>query len=115
MPARQLHQLGVLADELVQSVLQVEAQGDRALEELTPGGREAAARRGDADERRRRVEGERVVDRGDDGDPFVGLSRVLRVQDRHDGLRTVPDDAAHRLAVVRVARAALSEDQILLA
>ena len=95
--------------------LEVEAVGDRALQELPPGGREAAARRGDADERRRRLKGKRVVDRADNRDPLVGLSGSLRVEDRYDRLGAVPDDAAHRLAVVRVAALTLSENQISLA
>ena len=50
--ARELDQLRVLGDELVQAALEVEAGRDRLLQQLAPGRREAAALRGDADERR---------------------------------------------------------------
>ena len=108
--ARELDQLRVVAQELVQAVLDVEPARDAALQELAPRRREAAARRGDADERRRRVEAERVVDGADDRDPLVGLPRPLRVEDRDDRVGAVANDAAHRLAVVRIAGLALSED-----
>ena len=47
--------------------------------------------------------------------PTIGMPRALRracgVEDRHRRVRAVADDPAHRLAVVRVVREALSEDQ----
>ena len=49
-------QLGVVHEVLVQAVLDVEPGRDRALQELAPRRREPPALRGDADERRRRLE-----------------------------------------------------------
>ena len=47
----------------------------------------------------------------DDRDALVTLSRPLRVEDRHHRIGPVADDPAHRLAVVRVVREALAEDE----
>ena len=47
----------------------------------------------------------------DDRDALVALARPLRVEDRDDRIRPVADDPAHRLAVVRVVREALAEDE----
>ena len=66
-------QLGVVADELVQPAFEVEPRADRVLQELAPGGREAAALGRDADGRRGRPVGERFVDGGDDRDLAVAL------------------------------------------
>ena len=108
----ELGQLRVVGDELVQAVLEIEALRDAALQQLAPRGREAATLRRDADERGRRVEAERVVDAPDDRDAVVRLSRARRVEDRDDRLGAVREDAARGLAVVRVVRATLSEDQV---
>ena len=51
---RQARELGVEGQELVQAVLDVETGGDRVAQQHAPLGREAAALRRDADERRRR-------------------------------------------------------------
>ena len=71
--------------------------------------REASARRGDADERGRRVEAERIFDRADDREAGRSRRRV-GVEQRDDLLRRVAHDTAGRLTEVRVARFALSED-----
>ena len=107
----ELDQLGVVLQVLVQAVLDVEPCRDALLQQLAPGGREAAALGGDADERRRRAEGEAVLDRADDRDALVALARALGVDDRHGRVGAVLHDPAHRLAVVRVAALALGEDQ----
>src|SRR5215210_5380897 len=112
MPRRQLRELGIVGDELVEAVLDVETLRDRRLEQLAPLRRKATALRRDADERGRRVEAQRVGDGGDYGDPVVRLARVRRVEDRDDRIGAVVEDAARRLSVVRVRRAALSEDQV---
>ena len=95
----------------MQPVLDVEAGGDARAEELAPRWREPAALRSDADERRRRPEAERGVDRPHDRDVAVRLAGVLRVEDGDDRIATVVDDAAGGLPVMGVARATLSEDQ----
>ena len=64
-------QLGIVGDELVQAALDVEPGGDARLQELAPGRREAATLRRDADDRDRRLERQRVVDRTDDRDALV--------------------------------------------
>ena len=56
VPRRESGQLGIVGDELVQAVLDVEPVRDAALQQLAPGRREAAALRRDADERRGRPE-----------------------------------------------------------
>jgi hypothetical protein len=96
----------------VQAVLEVKALCDAALQQLAPLGREAAARGGDADDGRRRVEAERVVDGGDDGHARLGLARAGRVEHGHDRVTGVAEDPAPRLPVVDVAGVALSEDQV---
>ena len=103
-------QLRIVADELVEPVLEVEPRADRVLQELAPGGREATALGRDADGRRGRPVRERFLDGGDDRDLAVRLPRPLGVEDRDDGVGCVVDDAAHRLPVVLVAGFALSED-----
>ena len=62
VPRRELGQLRVVGEELVQAVLEVEPLRDAALQQLAPRGREASALGRDADERGRRAEAERVVD-----------------------------------------------------
>src|SRR5919204_639043 len=109
---RELDQLRVVVQELVQTVLDVEPLGDRRLQQLAPGRRGTAAPGGDADERGGRVEAERVVDRRHDRDAVLRLARPGGVEDRHGRVGRVPDDAPCGLAVVRVVGAALSEDQV---
>ena len=108
---RERAQLLVVAQELVQAVLDVETARDDRLQQLAPRGREAPARGGDADERRRRLVAEGLLDRADDRDAALGLPRSGRVEDRDDGSLAVGEDAARGLAVVRVAGEALGEDQ----
>ena len=57
---------------------------DRVAQQLAPLGREAPARGRDADERGRRLEAERLVDRADDREAALGLPRPLRVEQRDD-------------------------------
>ena len=110
VPLGQRRELLVLADELVQPALDVEAGADRALQQLPPCRWKAPALGCDADDRRRGPELERLLDGADDRDVAVALPRSRRVEDRNDGVRAVVDDAPHRLPVVLVARFALSED-----
>ena len=79
--ARERDQLLVLADELVQPALEVEPGRDRLLQQLAPGGREAAALGGDADDRGRRPVLQALLDGGDDRDALVA-SRPARVESR---------------------------------
>ena len=95
----------------MQPALDVEAGRDARLQELAPRGREAAALRRDADDRdvsarsgARRRPCRRSGSRRAPRPP-------LRVEDGDDGVGPVADDPAHRLAVVRVVREALAEDQ----
>ena len=108
---RQLDQLRVVRQELVQAVLDVQALRRCSSQQLAPRRREAAALGRDADDRRRRAEAERVVDRADDRDAALGLPRARRVEERHDRPFAVGEHAAGRLPVVRVAGEALGEDQ----
>jgi hypothetical protein len=78
-----------------------------------PRRRKAPALRRHADERCRRLEGQRLLHRPDDGDAVVDLPRSLRVEDGDDVVAAVAQDAERRLPVVRVDGEALSEDQIL--
>ena len=107
--ACEVDELGVARQELVQPVLDVEAVRNARADLLAERGREAAARRRDADERCVRVEAERVVDGADDREAVLGLPLALGVEQRDDLLRRVAHDAPRRLPVVRVARLALSE------
>jgi hypothetical protein len=95
----------------VEAVLDVEAGRDAGLEEHAPGGREPPAGGRDADERRRRVVGERLLDRADDREALLGLPRPRRVEDRDDLLGPVAKHAARGLPVVRVAGEPLRQDQ----
>ena len=64
---RELAKLGVVREELVQPVLDVEAGSSmQPLQDLDPRRREPPALRGDADERRRRLERQRILDGPDD-------------------------------------------------
>jgi hypothetical protein len=101
--------LFVVAQELVEPVLDVQPGDDRLLEQLAPGGRKAAALRGHADQGRVRFVLQPLLDSADDRDLLVALAGSLGVDDRDRGVRAVRDDAPHRLAVVRVVRLALSE------
>ena len=107
----ELRQLGVLGDELVQAALDVEPCCDARLQKVAPRGREATSLGRDARRSRRsaRTEAHRRPSRRS-GSPRA-LPRPLRVEDRHDRIGPVADDPAHRLAVVRVVREALAEDE----
>ncbi len=76
-------------------------------------GREASALRGHTDERRRRRERKRVLDRADDRNAVVALAHSLRVEDGDDVVAPVTENSERRLPVVRVGGEALSEDQVL--
>ena len=112
VPGRELAQLRVLREELVQPVLDVQALRDAALQQLAPLGREAAAGRRDADDGGVGAEAERVVDGADDRHAVLCLARPLRVEERGDRFAFVADDPARRLPVVRVAREPFSEDEV---
>ncbi len=111
MAPGQLDELGVVGDELVQAVLDRDALAQARLQDLAPCGRERAALRGDPDERHGRLEAKRLAHGGDDRKAVHRLARVLRVEDRDDVLAPVAQHATHRLAVVRVGRIALCEDE----
>ena len=110
--ARERGELGIVGDELVQAVLEVEPRRDALLEQLAPRRREPPALRGDADERGRRLEAaaRRRRCRRPGSRPRVSPARS-RVEQRDDLLRPVAHDAARGLAEVRVAGAALGEDE----
>src|SRR5207249_4505959 len=107
--AGKLAQLGVVREKLVQAVLDVEPGLDARLQELSPLRREAAALGRDADECGRRLIDQRLLHRGDDRDAVERLAGPGRVDHHHRRIGRVADDSARRLAVVRVARATLSE------
>ena len=100
VPIRERAQLLVAREELVQAVLHVQAVRDRVAEERTPGGREATALGGDADEGGGRLEAERVVDGADDQDAVLLLPDARRVEQRDDGPLAVREHAPRRLPVV---------------
>ncbi len=108
---REPAQLLVVGEELVQAVLDVEPVPDRALQQLAPRGREPSSGRRDADERRRRLEAERVLDRAHDRHAALRLPRARRVEQRDHRPLPVREHAAGGLAVVGVAGEALGEDQ----
>ena len=98
---RQLGQLRIVGQELVQPVLEVQALRDAALQELAPGRREPPALGRDPDHRRRRPEAEGVVHRRDDRHAGLRLPRARRVEERHDLPFPVREHAAGGLPVVR--------------
>ena len=108
--SRELDELGVGGQELVQAVVDVEAVLDAGADLLQERRREAAARRRDADERGVGAEAQRILDRADDREAQLRLAGALGVEQRDDLLRRVAHDAASRLAEVRVAGFALSEN-----
>src|SRR5205823_10340902 len=112
VPHRKLGQLRIVGEELVQAVLDIETLGDAGADQVSPGRREAASLGRDPHERRGRVEAERVVDRAYYRYAVLCLSRAGGVEDRHRRVLRVAEYAARRLPVVRVARLALSEDQV---
>jgi hypothetical protein len=113
VPARELLEVRILRQEHVQAVLDVEPGLDAFLQQIDPGGRKASALGGDADERRVRAVLLGVGDRADDRNAVFGVALLAcRVEDRRHVVAPVAQDAAHRLAVVRVGAEALSEDQI---
>ncbi len=105
-------QLVVLGDELVQPVLHVEPGADRVLQQLAPCRREAAALRRDAHQRTRRLVLQRLVDAAHDRKAVLGVTRGARaVEQRDNMLGAVAHHAPRGLAVVRVGRPALGEDE----
>ena len=73
---RELDELGVGGEELVQAVLDVEPVRDARADQFAERRREAAAGGRDADERGGRLEAERVVDRADDREALLRLPRA---------------------------------------
>jgi hypothetical protein len=112
VPRGELGELRVLADELVQAALHVEALRDGGLEQLAPLRGKAAALGGHADDGGGRVEAERVVHARDDRDPVLQLSGPRGVEDRHRRVWRVADHPAGGLAVMRIPRVALSEYEV---
>jgi hypothetical protein len=110
--AGKCRQLIIVVHELVQAALDVQAGGDASLQQLAPLRREASALRGDAHERSIWPECERLVERLDDGDTVEPRAEPLRVEQADDVVAPVADDAARRLAIVRVAGVALGQDQV---
>ena len=110
--ARERRQLGVVGDELVQAVLDVEPVRDRSR---------GAARARPAGSGRPAVatptsavvgsSGSASATRADDREAVLGLPRPRRVEHRDDVVAAGSADAARGLAVVRVAGEALGEDQ----
>src|ERR1700694_2976976 len=98
----------------METVLDVQAGLDRRLQEVAPGRREPATLGRDSYEGRGGLEPQRLGDGAHDRDLPIRLPHSLRVEDRHGRMRAVGDAAAHRLAVMRVSRLALSEDQVAL-
>ena len=82
-----------------------------AAQEHAPGGREAAPLSRDADERDGRPEHERTPPRRRRSGRRPPRPGTLGVEDRDDVVAAVAEDAVHRLAVVRVGRVPLGEDQ----
>ena len=80
VPGRELGELRVVGDELVQAALDVEAVARCSPSAAAPGGREAAALGRDADERGGRARSGALVDRGHDRDPL--LVSPARVESR---------------------------------
>src|SRR5439155_16926948 len=112
VPARELGQLRVVGEELVQAVLDVEPGLDALRQQLAPGRREAAALGRNADERRGWLEMKRLLDGRVHRNAVEALAGPRRVDDGHGGVRRVADDAAGGLARMRVAGAALSEYEV---
>jgi hypothetical protein len=108
----QLGKLGVVREELVQAVLDVEAGFDAVPEQLPPGRGEATALGRDADDGGGRLVGEGVLDCRDDRNAVKCLSRAGRVDDHDARIGRVADHPPRCLAVVRVAGATLSEYEI---
>ena len=110
--ARELGQLGVLGDELVQAALDVEPGCDAT----SSAARARPAGSGRPASRRRRPRPSARTASASSTVPTIGMPswcsrRPLRVEDRDDRIGAVADDPAHRLAVVRVVREALAEDE----
>src|SRR6266508_3053677 len=112
VPRGELRQAGNVVQADVQPVLEVEAFRDAVLQQLLPVAGEVAALRDNSDERGVWVEAEGVVDGANDRHAVIGCPGALRVEDRHDGLAPVAHDAAQGLAVVRIVREPLSEDEV---
>ena len=74
-------QLGIVGEEDVKPVLDVEPVDDAAAQDVHPRRWESAALRGDPDERRVRLEAERIVDGRDDRHALLRLARA-RVESR---------------------------------
>ena len=107
---RELGQLRILRDELVKPLST--SRPWRSSSSRARATREESARPASRLRPRRpwaRREG--FFDGADDRDSVVRLPRPGRVEDRDHRVRPVADDAAHRLAVVRVVREALAEDE----
>src|SRR5207237_2621006 len=111
---RRLAAVGVEGRPHTRAVLVVAPVLRAGGQQRPPVGGELAALRDDADERGRRLERKRLLDRGDDRDAVLALPRPRRVEDRDHVVASIAEDAVHRLAVVRVLRIALGEYEIAL-
>ena len=104
-------ELGVVFDELVQTVVDPDSVSDAFAQKLSPRGREPPADGRYADERGGRMERQRRGDIAHDRHVPLVLTDARRVENGHDVVRAVPQDAVHRLGPMRIAREALCEDQ----
>ena len=95
----------------METVLEIEALRDAALQQLLPVAGKVAALGDDADERGVRAKRKRLADRADDRDAVLSLARALGVEHRDNGFAPVTHDAARSLGVVRIVRELFSEDQ----
>jgi hypothetical protein len=104
--------LRVVGQELVQAALDVEAVLDARAQQRPPGGWKPSSLCGDADDRGRGAERDRLGERADDRRALELSSRPGGVDDGDDGVRRVTEDATGGLAVVRVARVTLGQDDV---
>ena len=101
-------ELGIVAQELMQPRMDVEPRADRLEDDRSPGGRQLAARRRDAEQQPVGTNGaiERVGQASDERDVVTGDRLVhvatdhRRIEDRDDVVPAVADDAGRGLGVV---------------
>ena len=104
-------ELRILGDELVQAALDVEPRCDAAFRRSRHAGGKRPPCVATPTMATVGSNGSASSTVADDRDAVVALARALRVEDRDHRIGPVADDPAHRLAVVRVVREALAEDE----